>query len=310
MRIVFMGSPEFAIPSLEKLSQSKHEIVGVVTVQDKPKGRGRKITESPVKKFAKERDLKILTPKNLKDEEFMQSLRDMNPDLIMVVAFRILPEVVFSLPPLGTINLHASLLPKYRGAAPINWAIMNGESKTGLTTFYIKKKVDTGDLILQREIEIQPEENFGELHDRLAQLGAEVLFETMDLIERGESKPVRQDDTQASPAPKITPEHCRIDWSKKALEIKNQIRGLAPYPAAFALFRDRILKILKAQVIGDAPFSGDSGQVIKPDEKESLWVRTGRGILSLLEVQAEGKRRMSIEEFTRGYRIEPGERLE
>jgi methionyl-tRNA formyltransferase len=310
MRIIFMGSPEFAIPSLEKLIQSKHEIVGVVTVQDKPKGRGRKVAKSPVKIFAEEHSLKTFTPVSLKDEEFVQSLRNLNSNLIVVVAFRILPEVVFTLPPLGTINLHASLLPKYRGAAPINWAIMNGESKTGLTTFYIRKKVDTGDLILQREIEILPEESFGELHDRLAQKGAEVLLETLDLIERGKVEPVRQDDAQATPAPKITPEHCRIDWSRSALEIKNQIRGLAPHPAAFTLFRGKILKIFKTKVIGETPFSSDFGQVIKSDVKEELRVRTGKGILSLLEVQPEGKRKMSIGEFTRGYRVEPEEILQ
>jgi len=213
------------------------------------------------------------------------------------------------LPPVGTVNLHASLLPKYRGAAPINWAIMNGETKTGLTTFYIRKKVDTGDLILQREIEIYPEENFGELHDRMAQLGADVLLESVDLIERGEVKALKQDDAQATPAPKITPEHCRIDWSRQAAQIKNQIRGFAPSPGAFTFFRGKILKIFKAQVTGDTSFTDDFGQVVESDKKESLWVRTGRGILSLLEVQPEGKRRMSIEEFVRGYRVKPGEKL-
>jgi methionyl-tRNA formyltransferase len=309
MRLIFMGTPDFAIPSLRKLIQSRHEIAGVVTAFDKPKGRGRKLSESPVKRFALEHNLKVLTPENLKDEGFVKILKELNSDLIVVVAFRILPEVVFSLPPLGTVNLHASLLPKYRGAAPINWAIMNGETKTGLTTFYIRKKVDTGDMILQREIEIHPEENFGELHDRMAQLGADVLLETVDLIDKGEVRALKQDDAQATPAPKITPEHCRIDWSREATEIKNQIRGLAPSPGAFTFFRGRILKIFKAQEIGDSPFTDDFGQVIEPDTKESLWVRTGKGILSLLEVQPEGKRRMSIEEFLRGYRVKPEEKL-
>jgi len=309
MRLIFMGTPDFAIPGLKKLIESRHEIAGVVTTPDKPKGRGRKLSESPVKRFALERNLKVLTPVNLKDEDFVKTLKELNHDLIVVVAFRILPEVVFSLPPLGTVNLHASLLPKYRGAAPINWAIMNGETRTGLTTFYIRKKVDTGDLILQRGIEIYPEENFGELHDRMAQLGADVLLESVDLIEKGEVKALKQDDAFATPAPKITPEHCRIDWSREAIHIKNQIRGLAPYPGAFTFFRGKILKIFKAQAIGGARFTGDFGQVIESDKKESLWVRTGRGILSLLEVQPEGKRRMSIEEFVRGYRVKPGEKL-
>lgn len=310
MRLVFMGSPEFAIPCLEKLVQSRHEMASVVTVSDKPKGRGRKLSESPVKRFAREHDLKILTPGSLKDEGFVQALRELSPDLMVVVAFRILPEVVFTIPPKGTVNLHASLLPRYRGAAPINWAIMNGETKSGLTTFYIKKKVDTGNVIMQRELEIGKEETFGELHDRMAQLGAEVLLETVDLIEKGEAKAIRQDDSQATPAPKITPEHCRIDWSRKATEIKNQMRGLAPSPGAFALFRGKILKVFKAQVVEDRSSSGDLGEVVETEKKESLQVRAGSGILSLLEVQPEGKRRMTVGEFVRGYRVLPGEKLQ
>jgi methionyl-tRNA formyltransferase len=218
MRIVFMGTPDFAIPSLEKLVNSKHEVVGVVTATDKPSGRGLRLSESPVKKFSKAHNLKILTPENLKSDVFFHSLKELAPDLLVVVAFRILPETIFSLPPLGTVNLHASLLPKYRGAAPINWAIMNGETKTGLTTFFIQKKVDTGDLILQKEVDILPKENFGELHDRMANLGADLLLQTVDLIEKGEVKPQKQDDTQATPAPKILREHCQIDWSEEAIQ--------------------------------------------------------------------------------------------
>ena len=308
MRLIFMGTPDFAIPSLNKLIQSGHEITRVVTAPDKPKGRGRKLSETPVKRFALEHNLRVLTPVNLKDESFVEALKELPPDLIVVVAFRILPEVVFSLPPLGTINLHASLLPKYRGAAPINWAIMNGKTKSGLTTFYIRKKVDTGDTILQKEIEIHPEENFGELHDRMAQLGADVLIETLDLIEKGEVGALKQDNAQATPAPKITPDHCRIDWSREAIQIKDQIRGLAPSPGAFTFYRGKIFKIFKSQVIGDTPFTDDFGQV-ESDKKEEIWIKTGRGFLSLLEIQPEGKRRMSIEEFVRGYRVKPEEKL-
>lgn len=310
MRLVFMGTPQFAIPSLEKLIGSKHQVVGVVTVPDKPKGRGRKLAESPVKEFSKGNDLLVLTPSSLKDEDFVRNLRELRPDLMLVVAFRILPEVVFTIPPLGTVNLHASLLPRYRGAAPINWAIMNGETQTGLTTFFIKKKVDTGDMIMQREVSIGPEETFGELHDRMAQLGAEVLLETVKMINGGEVEPIKQDDSLASAAPKITPEHCRIDWSKSAQDIKNQIRGLSPSPAAFTHFRGKMLKIFKARVIGDDRLSEDFGQVIDSDEKESVWIKTGRGILSLLELQPEGKRRITVQEFVRGYKVEPKERLE
>jgi methionyl-tRNA formyltransferase len=310
MRIVFMGTPQFAIPSLNKLIQIRHQIVGVVTVPDKPQGRGLKLAESPVKRFAREHDLKVFTPEDLKDESFILALKGLNPDLIVVAAFRILPEEVFSIPPLGTVNLHASLLPKYRGAAPINWAIINGETKTGLTTFYIRKKVDTGDIILQKEIDIYPEENFGELHDRMADLCADILLETLNLIERGEVEPLKQEDSLATKAPKITPEHCRIDWSKEAVEIKNLIRGLSPTPGAFSLFRGRILKIFKSKVIGDTLFSEDFGEVVESNTKKNTWIRTRKGFLSLLEVQPEGKRRMRIEEFIRGYRVKPGDKFE
>jgi methionyl-tRNA formyltransferase len=310
MRLVFMGTPRFAIPSLEKLVHSKHQVVGVITVPDKPKGRGRRLAELPVKEYSKGHNLLVLTPANMKDEEFVQKLKGLRPDLILVVAFRILPEAVFTIPPRGTVNLHASLLPRYRGAAPINWAIMNGESETGLTTFFIKKKVDTGDMIMQREINIGQEETFGELHDRMADLGAEVLLETVELIDKGEVKPIKQDDSLASAAPKITPENCRIDWSRSTHDIKNQIRGLSPSPGAFTHFRGKILKIFKARVIGDESFSGDFGRIIESDEKESIWIKTGRGILSLLEIQPEGKRRMNVSEFVRGYRVKAKERLE
>ncbi|MGB2989660.1 MAG: methionyl-tRNA formyltransferase, partial [Candidatus Zixiibacteriota bacterium] len=193
---------------------------------------------------------------------------------------------------------------------PINWAIMNGETKSGLTTFYIKKRVDTGNMIMQREVEIHPEESFGEVHDRMAQIGAEVLLETVDLIEGGEAKATKQEDSLATPAPKITPEHCRIDWSGEAVDIKNQIRGLAPSPGAFALFRGKILKVFKTQLIESTSSSGNPGEVVESEQKEGLWVGTGRGKLNLLEVQPEGKRRMSIQEFVRGYRVRPGEKLE
>jgi methionyl-tRNA formyltransferase len=307
MRIVFMGTPDFGIPSLEKLVKSKHEVVGVVTGPDKPRGRGLHLSESPVKKFSKEHNLKVFTPENLKSDDFFYSLKELAFDLSVVVAFRILPERIFSLPPRGTINLHASLLPKYRGAAPINWALINGETKSGLTIFFIQKKVDTGDLILQKGIDIFPEETFGELHDRMAEMGADLLLETLDLIERGEAKPIKQDDVQATPAPKITPEHCRIDWSKEAVQIKNQIRGLSPIPAAFTWYKGKILKIFKAEALGETTFSDGFGEVVESEGKEKIWIKTRKGILNVLEVQPEGKRKMSAEEFVRGYRIKAGE---
>jgi methionyl-tRNA formyltransferase len=310
MKIVFMGTPQFAIPSLSKLTQSQHRLEAVVTIPDKPQGRGQKLSESPVKNFAAGLGLKVLTPENLNEENFIRSLREINPDLIAVVAFRILPEEIFSLPPLGTINLHASLLPKFRGAAPINWAIINGETKTGLTTFYIRKKVDTGDMILQREIVIGPDETFGELSERMANFGAEMLIETIHQVEKGEVQLLKQDDSLASRAPKITPEHCRIDWSADARRIKNLIRGLSPHPGAYALFRGRILKIYKADAVGEVIHTGNFGEVGESDIPDSVLIRTGRGLIKLLEVQPESKKKMSADEFQRGYRVKPGERFE
>lgn len=311
MKIVFMGTPQFAIPSLSKLVHSKHQLEGVVTVPDKPRGRGQKLSESSIKSFATSLGLKVLTPENLEDKIFIQTLRNLKPDLIAVVAFRILPEEVFSLPPLGTINLHASILPKYRGAAPINWAIINGETRTGLTTFFIRKMVDTGDMILQREINIGPDETFGELHDRMSDLGAEMLLETIDLIEKkGEVRLFKQDDSLATRAPKITPEHCRIDWSSDAQSLKNLIRGLSPVPGAYAMFRGKVLKIYRANAIGEYTHNENFGEVVESDMLDRVLVRTGRGFLSLLEVQPESKKKMSAEEFLRGYRVKPGERFE
>ncbi len=305
-----MGTPEFAIPSLKSIQKSKHQLLAVVTQPDKPKGRGKKLTPSPVKEFCLENQLKVLTPINLKSENFISELKDLNPDLMVVVAFRILPEMVFTISPLGTINLHASLLPKYRGAAPINWAIFKGEKKTGLTTFFIKKKVDTGDIILQKETEIKPDETYGELSQRLSEIGAELILKTIDLIEKKEVKLLIQDDKEATPAPKITPELCKIDWSGSAAEIKNLIRGLSPAPSAYTTYQGKILKIFKAQVINDTPYSEGSGEVVSADKNKGLQIKTSKGILRILELQPQNKKRIKGEEFLRGYRIKVGDKLE
>ncbi len=318
-----MGTPEFALPSLELLLNSKHQIAGIVTQPDKPKGRGLKLLPSPVKEFAERHNLsgivqngssgrstgKVLTPEDLKSEEFYQALNELKPDLIVVVAFRILPERIFSLPPSGTINLHASLLPKYRGAAPINWAIIKGEKVTGITTFFIQKKVDTGEIILQREVEIYPEETFGELSLRLSIIGAEVLLETIDLIEKREVKTHAQNDLEVSSAPKITEELCRIDWSKSAEEINNLIRGLSPQPGAFTFLRGKLLKVYKTKVETEENSSTEFGKIIRTDQRSGLLVQTQKGILRLKELQLEGKKKLGAEEFLRGCRIEAGEKL-
>lgn len=309
MRIIFMGTPEFALSSLKAILESQHQILAVVTGPDKPKGRGRKPAPSPVKEFSLENHLQVLTPGNLKSDEFVSELKKLNPDLLVVVAFRILPEKVFTIPPLGTVNLHASLLPRYRGAAPINWAIIKGETKTGVTTFLIRKKVDTGDILLQKEVEIHPEETYGELSQRLSVAGSELLLETIDLVEKGEVKPFSQNDAQATSAPKITPEVCQIDWSKPAREIKNRIRGLSPVPGAHTLYQGKILKIFKARVAGETTYSDGFGEVISVDKNEGFNVKTSKGSLGILELQLQSKKRMKGDEFLRGYRVKVGDRL-
>jgi len=309
MRIVFMGTPEFALPSLELLLKSEHQVVGVVTQPDKPKGRGLKLSASPVREFAEKQNIKVLTPEDLKSEEFYQALSELKPDLIAVVAFRILPERIFSLPPFGTVNLHASLLPKYRGAAPINWAIIKGEKKTGVTTFFIQKKVDTGNIILQREVEILPDETYGELSLKLSQVGAEVLLETINLIEKKEAKTHPQNELEATPAPKITDELCKIDWSRPAEEVNNLIRGVSPTPGAFTFFRGKILKIYKTEKVPEQNDLSEPGRIIGADKSMGILVQTGRGILKLKELQLEGKKKITADEFLRGYRIEAGEKL-
>ncbi|MDP3024119.1 MAG: methionyl-tRNA formyltransferase [candidate division Zixibacteria bacterium] len=309
MRIVFMGTPEFALPSLELLLKSEHQVVGVVTQPDKPKGRGLKLSASPVKEFAIKHNLKVLTPEDLKSEEFYQTLSELKPDLTVVVAFRILPERVFGLPPYGTINLHASLLPKYRGAAPINWAIIKGEKRTGVTTFFIQRKVDTGNIILQKEVEISPEETCGELSLKLSKIGAEVLLETINLIEKKEAKTQPQNELEATPAPKITDELCKIDWSRPVEEVNNLTRGVSPTPGAFTFFRGKLLKIYKAEIVTGQEGSTEPGRIISADKSTGILVQAGRGILKLKELQLEGKKKITADEFLRGYRIEAGEKL-
>jgi len=309
MRIIFMGTPEFALPSLKAILESEHKLLAVVTQPDRPKGRGKKLAPSPVKEFSLENELEVFTPENLKSDEFVLKLTDLNPDLLAVVAFRILPEKVFTIPPRGTINLHASLLPRYRGAAPINWAIINNEKKTGVTTFFIRKKVDTGDIILQKEAEIYPEETYGELSQRLSIIGSELLLETIDLIEKGEVKPLPQNNEEATKAPKITPELCRIDWSKSALEIQNLIRGLSPAPGAYTFYKGKILKLFKAQAVDETTYSQGFGEVISAEKNKGIEIKTSKGSLRIQELQPESKKKMKGDEFLRGYAIKKGDKL-
>ena len=305
--IVFMGTPEFAVPSLAILLQNKYRILAVVTAPDKPRGRGQQLSFTPVKEAALRHQLPVLQPVTLGDPGFAGQLQQLVPDLLIVVAFRILPREVFTIPRLGAFNLHASLLPKYRGAAPINWAIIRGEKETGVTTFFLQEKVDTGNLLLQARTPIREEDNAGTLHDRLAEIGAEVVLHTVRLIEQRKAIPRQQDEHLASPAPKIFKEDCRINWSLPSRDIHNLVRGLAPYPAAFTSHDGRVLKIFRTSLT-DAPCDKDTGSVVV--SPASLHVATGDRLLEVHELQQEGKRRMSVGEFLRGYRIATGEHFQ
>jgi methionyl-tRNA formyltransferase len=301
-----MGTPEFAVPSLEILLTHGYPIVAVVSAPDKPRGRGREISATPVATLARLHKLPLLLPESLKEPSLAAEIAALSPDLIVVVAFRILPPRLFAIPRLGSINLHASLLPKYRGAAPINWAIINGESETGVTTFFLEEKVDTGGIILQCTTPIAPDEDAGSLHDRLAALGAAAVLDTVRLIEQGKANPQPQAHTAATAAPKIFKEDCRIDWSRPADRIRNWIRGLSPVPGAFTFHDGNTLKIFRASV-ADQPSSQVPGTVEVVEG--SLSVHTGDRLLAVLEIQQEGKRRLGIAEFLRGYRIASGARL-
>jgi methionyl-tRNA formyltransferase len=316
MKIVFMGTPEFAIPSLDILLRNSFNISAVVTAPDKPRGRGYVVSPSPVKTFAIEKGLRVLQPEKLKDEKFLNQLREIAPDLIIVVAFRILPREVFSMPPLGTVNLHASLLPKYRGAAPINWAIINGEKETGVTTFFINERVDTGDIILQRKVPIGCDETAGELHDKLADIGAELLLETVRLIQSGKVKTFPQSDSLASSAPKITKDMCKIDWgSKTAVQVHNFVRGLSPVPGAFTFLSGKLVKIYRTKVVeSDACLDSSlvrntPGGIIVLDDVIYVLCSDG-GFVKILELQVEGRRRLKVDEFLRGYRLKTGDKFE
>ncbi|MGB2867480.1 MAG: methionyl-tRNA formyltransferase [Bacteroidota bacterium] len=302
MRIVFMGTPEFALPSLRILLENGYEVPAVVTAPDKPRGRGQKVSSTPIKEFAQNHKLTILQPENLRDSGFLKSLTDLEPDLCVVVAFRILPKEVFTIPPNGTFNLHASLLPRFRGAAPIQWAIIRGEKETGVTTFFLREKVDTGSILLQARVKIGPEETAGELHDKLAEVGAEIVLQTIRLIGLGKVQPRPQDDSLASPAPKIFKEDCKIDWSKSAGEVHNLIRGLSPSPCAWTMHHGTTLKIYRSAVGTQGEESMSPGKVVLVN-KESLVVGTGHGSLAILELQQEGKKRLDVEEFLRGYNV-------
>ncbi len=302
LRIIYMGTPEFAVPSLELLIERGFNIVAVVTAPDKPQGRGQKITHSPVKTCALKHNIPVLQPSNLKLPEFLEELKGYNANLQIVVAFRMLPEVVWSMPELGTFNLHASLLPEYRGAAPINWAIINGEKQTGVTTFFLKHDIDTGSIIFQEKETISDDDTVGTLYDRLMTLGASLVLKTVDAIRDGSYEAVPQPEVSTlKHAPKIFRETCEIKWDQGSEAIRNLVRGLNPAPVAWCILKEKLYKIFSVSVAGkgEAAIPGD----IKTDNINYLHVRTLDGWISIDELQPEGKRKMSIRDFFRGNRI-------
>lgn len=320
LKIVFLGTPDFAVESLDLLVKEGFNIVGVVTMPDKPAGRGHRMFESPVKLYAKEHGLKIMQPVKLKDPEFVAELQALDADLFIVIAFRMLPEVVWRMPRLGTFNLHASLLPRYRGAAPINWAVINGDTETGVTTFFLKHEIDTGDIIAQERVEILPEDNVGDVHDRLMHLGAQLTLRTVQDIIDSNLKTIPQEslltaDETPTPAPKIFKETCRIDWTKSAIEIHNLVRGLSPYPCAWtelfetgessnALSESPLLnaKILQTRITDKTTENPIPGSVKQSDN--SLTVACGDGkLLEITRLQPAGKKAMETADFMRGARL-------
>ncbi len=302
-----MGTPDFAVPSLKILIDNGYEISAVVTAPDKPRGRGQELSPTPIKQLALLHNLSVLQPESLKDPALVRHLHNLSPDIIVVVAFRILPPDVFILPKLGSFNLHASLLPKYRGAAPINWAIINGEKEAGVTTFFLQDKVDTGNILLQARTPITDEDNSGTIHDKLAEIGAEIVLHTVKLIEQGKANPRSQDESLSSPAPKIFKDDCRIRWNQPAIKIHNFIRGLSPYPAAFTTHKGKVVKVYKSKML-DQTSNGLPGAVVATPT--SLAVTTGDVMLQLLELQQQGRKKMNVEEFLRGYKIASDERFE
>ena len=307
MRIVFMGTPEFALTSLDVLLKNGYEIPLVVTVPDRPRGRGQQPAPSPIKHYALAHRIPILQPEKLTEPVLLQTLQTLQPDLIVVVAFRILPREVYSIPKYGSINLHASLLPKYRGAAPIQWAIINGESETGVTSFFLREVVDTGSIILQQRIPIGENETAGEVHDKLSNLGGSVVLETVQRIEAGTVRPQVQEESAVSYAPKIFTRDCKIHWDASSQDIHNFIRGLSPQPCAWTRHKGKLLKLYRSLPLDSK--SAEPG-LVHTKSADQLLIGTKNGSISILEIQQEGRSRLPIREFLRGYTMAVGDRLE
>ena len=320
LRIVYMGTPDFAVESLRQLVEGGYNVVGVITMPDKPMGRhGSVLQPSPVKQYAVEKGLRVLQPVNLKDEAFVEELRSLKADLQIVVAFRMLPEVVWNMPPMGTFNLHASLLPQYRGAAPINWAIINGDTETGITTFFLQHEIDTGEVIQQVRVPIADEDNVEVIHDKLMNLGGRLVTETVDAILAGEVKSVPQEELmklsqeELRPAPKIFKDTCRIDWTKGVKGVYDFVRGLSPYPAAWTelVSADGSSQVLKIFQTEKNFFSHEEKNgTVSTDGKTYLRVALADGYLNILSLQLAGKKRMPVADFLRGFKVTEGLRVE
>ena len=299
-----MGTPEFAVPSLQILHENGFEIVGVITAPDKPKGRGKVMQGTPVKEYAESQGLNILQPTNLKSPEFIEELKSLKADLQVVVAFRMLPEMVWDMPPRGTFNLHASLLPQYRGAAPINWAVINGEKETGATTFFLQHEIDTGNIIDQVKEPIGENDTAGDVYERLMNHGAVLVLSTVQKIEKGDIKTLPQEESkELKAAPKIFKETCKIDWDQPSEQIRNFVRGLSPYPAAWTEWNNKVFKIFEVTISNENLKMDVPGQY-DTDGKSFLTIRTSNGVLDVKSLQMEGKKRMATTDFLRGYKFD------
>ncbi|MCY3763422.1 MAG: methionyl-tRNA formyltransferase [Gemmatimonadetes bacterium] len=308
MKLLFMGTPEFAVPSLRRLAASRHEVAAVVTNPDRPRGRGRRTSPAAVKAAAAELGLPCLQPESVAEPGLPETLSACGCDLFVVVAFSILPDELLAVPPMGAINLHPSLLPAYRGAAPVPWTLFNGEGETGVTTILLDSRVDAGDILLQKRVAVARDETAGELEGRLAELGGKLVVATIDGLESGEVHPRPQPSAGASRAPKLSREHGRLIWSLPTESVRNRIRGANPVPGAFTTWRDRILKIHRAHACDETP-EGPAGTVLAADGETGLVVSTGDGALAVDEIQPSGRNRMTGEAFLRGYQMQPGDRF-
>lgn len=306
MNVVFMGTPDFAVETLKAIIPV-HNVLAVVTQPDKQKGRGKKFMFPPVKECAIENNIPVYQPEKVRDEEFCKELEALNADIFVVVAYgQILPENILNMPKYGCINVHGSLLPKYRGAGPIQWSIIDGEEKTGVTIMYMEKGLDCGDMIMKKEITIEDNDTFETLHDKMAEIGAKALLETLELFEKGEVKAEKQDDSLSTYAPKITKETAHIDWSKSSKEIRNLIRGLNPVPCAYTYYGEETFKIWMAEEITDKTYTAQAGEIVEIINKKGFVVKTGDTALHITEIQAKGGKKMNTADYLRGHSVEIG----